>query len=77
MILKRAFHMMSQSHEKGVHMMHMQNALQSWQLMDLPHKYVQNRVPDFPMQTPMYLKMKMAKVLQTCITWWKCSTPRH
>jgi len=48
---------MSQSHEKGLHMMHVQNALQSWQLMDLPHKYVQNRVPDFPMQTPMYLKM--------------------
>jgi len=46
MILKRAFHVTSQSQEKGVHMRHMQNALQSWQLMDLPHMFkIEFRLP--------------------------------
>jgi len=56
---KELFHVTSQSRENhmgghfGVQLngdlvcctMHLQNAVQTWQLMDLPHKYVRHRYP--------------------------------
>ena len=62
-------------------MMRVQNAAQTWQLMDLPHKlhvtceymlYVRRErtgciVPDFPMQAPIYLYTKTA-VMRRSIT---------